>query len=193
MDNKDTKLENTDFDLFKALNALDKKDYGYYDRLTEEQQKKFVPFMMVKWFSYVNHNRADIEQFYVLSTNEFANKFLFNDTLYNHPKLVWLLLCAASPKLGTMKRSWIPQIREKVSQLKDESTKKEIVEYYTKIYPNADKTTIDEVGQLFLTQHKKKLYLAQKYPNLKHSDIETLSNIITDQEIENNEREYGND
>lgn len=193
MDNKDTKLENTDFDLFKALNALDKKDYGYYERLTEEQQKKFVPFMMVKWFSYVNNNRKDIEQFYVLSTNEFANKHLFNDKLYDHPKLVWLLLCAASPNLGTMKRQWITQLKEKVSQLKDNASKKEIVEYYTKLYPNADKTTLNELGQLFVEQHKKKVYLAEKFPNLKLTDIDTLSSIITEEDIANYERDYGND
>ena len=33
---KDEKFENTDLDLFEVLAALDKKDYGYYDRLTEE-------------------------------------------------------------------------------------------------------------------------------------------------------------
>ena len=49
----DEKLEKQDFDLFEAITAIDKKDYGYYDRLTPEQQKKFVPFMMVHWISYI--------------------------------------------------------------------------------------------------------------------------------------------
>jgi hypothetical protein len=31
----DEKLENQDFPLFDALLALDKKDYDYYDRLSE--------------------------------------------------------------------------------------------------------------------------------------------------------------
>lgn len=190
---KEEKPTDTDFLLFPALEALDRKDYGYFDRLTEEQQKKFVPFMMVKWFSYVKNNSTEKEQFYVLSTNEFANKHLFNERLYDHPKLLWLMLCAASPKIGVMKRIWIPQIREKVTQLKDTISNKEIAEYYTKIYPNTDKQTIDEVGKLFVAQHKKKLYLAEKFPNLKYADIETLSNIITDDDITNYEREYGNE
>lgn len=190
---KEEKPTDTDFLLFPALEALDRKDYGYFDRLTEEQQKKFVPFMMVKWFSYVKNNSTEKEQFYVLSTNEFANKHLFNERLYDHPKLLWLMLCAASPKIGVMKRTWIPQIREKVTQLKDTISNKEIAEYYTKIYPNTDKQTIDEVGKLFVAQHKKKLYLAEKFPNLKYADIETLSNIITDDDITNYEREYGNE
>ena len=31
----DEKFEAQDFNLFDALTAMDKKDYGYYDRLTE--------------------------------------------------------------------------------------------------------------------------------------------------------------
>jgi hypothetical protein len=49
----DEKFQNIDFDLFEALSALDRKDYGYLDRLTEEQQKKFVPYMMTHWMSAV--------------------------------------------------------------------------------------------------------------------------------------------
>ena len=45
----DEKFEKQDFNLFEAIAAIDKKDYGYYDRLTTEQQRKFVPFMMVHW------------------------------------------------------------------------------------------------------------------------------------------------
>ena len=50
---KDEKFEKTDIDLFDVLAAMDKKDYGYYDKLTEEQKKKFVPYMMVLWMSCI--------------------------------------------------------------------------------------------------------------------------------------------
>ena len=35
MKDSDLKLQNVDFDLFAALDALDRKDYGYFDSLTE--------------------------------------------------------------------------------------------------------------------------------------------------------------
>ena len=35
----DEKFEKQDFNLFDALLALDKKDYGYIDKLNAEQQK----------------------------------------------------------------------------------------------------------------------------------------------------------
>ena len=90
----DEKFEKIDFDLFEALAAIDRKDYGYYDRLTEEQKKKFTPFMLIKWFSAVKAS-IPIQQYHLLSTNEFANKHLFNENIYKNPKLQWLMLCAA--------------------------------------------------------------------------------------------------
>ena len=50
---QDEKFENQDFDLFEALAAIDKKDYHWFDNLSEAQQKKFVPYMMLHWVSAV--------------------------------------------------------------------------------------------------------------------------------------------
>lgn len=189
----DEKLEDQDFDLFGALSAIEKKDYGYYDRLNDEQKKKFNPFMMIKWFTYINTNNTQLEQFYLLSANEYVNKYLFNENVYEHPKLIWLMLCAASPGTGKfVKRSWIPQIREKVSQLREACTEKEIKEYYSKTYPNSDKEVLDEVSKFFTVQQNKKYYLAQKFPNLKYDEIEVLASTITDEDIEQYEKDSGN-
>lgn len=189
--NKDEKLENIDFDLFGALSAIDKKNYNYFDNLTDEQKKKFSPYMMVKWYSYIQSKNSDLQRYYVISTNEFANKHLFNDTLYDHPKLVYLMLCASSPNSGFVKRQWLPQIKEKVSQLKEPATNKDIRDYYTKVYPNTDKHTIDKVSNLFVKHQNKKVYLAEKFPHMKYEDIEVLANIITDDEIQQYEQEHG--
>lgn len=189
---KEEKLENVEFDLFKALSAIDKKDYAYFDNLTAEQQKGFSPFMMIKWFSYVNSNNKNLEQYYVLSANEFVNKHLFNDNIYDHPKLVWLMLCVASPKAGFVKRGWIPQIKEKISQLREPASTKDIKDYYTKTYPNADKDTLDEISNLYVYEQNKKCYLAEKFPNMKREDIELLSSLITEDEIKKYEQDQGN-
>ncbi len=132
----DEKFENQDFDMFEALAALDKKDYGYYDRLTEEQRKKFVPFMMIMWFSSVK-GKTDFQQYYVLSVNEFANKHLFNENVQKHPKLQWLMLCSSG--IGNKQfHQWIPQIKQNVGKLKEKASVKDIKEYYKKIYPKTD-------------------------------------------------------
>jgi len=186
----DEKFEDQDFDMFEALAALDKKDYGYYDRLTEEQRKKFVPFMMIMWLSSVRGN-TDIQQYYVLSVNEFANKHLFNENVQKHPKLQWLMLCSSG--IGSKQfHQWIPQIKQNVGKLKEKANIKDIKEYYKKIYPKSDEATLTEFSKLFAEQQHKKVYLAEKFPELKVEDIETLSNLVTDNEIQEYEKQHGN-
>jgi hypothetical protein len=187
----DEKLENQDFPLFDALAALDKKDYGYYDRLSPEQQKKFVPFMLIKYVSYLKGS-SEIAGYYLRSTDYHANKYFFNENIIKNPKLQWLMLCAASPGLGKQFHPWIPQIKEKVSSLKEKAAMKDIKDYYTKIYPKADAESLTEISKEFVKQQHKKVYLAELYPTMKISDIETLNETITEEQLKQYERDLGN-
>lgn len=188
---KDEKFEKQEFDLFEALTAIDKKDYGYFDRLTAEQQKKFVPFMMVHWISAIKGSEG-LSRYYVMSTNEYANKYLFNESVQKHPKLQWLMLCAASPGLGKQFHQWIPHINTSVSKLKSSAKVKDIKEYYAKIYPKTDDSTLQEFSEVFVAEHKRKMHLAQLFPNLKIEDIDTLNQVITDEDISKYEKDRGN-
>ena len=187
----DEKLENQDFPLFDALLALDKKDYGYYDRLSEAQQKKFVPFMLIKYMSYLKGS-GEIAAYYLRSTDYHANKYFFNENVMKNPKLQWLMLCASSPGLGKQFHPWMPQIKEKVSSLKEKAVLKDVKDYYTKVYPKADVEDITEISKEFIKEQHKKVYLAELYPEMKISDIEVLSKTVTDEEIKEYERERGN-
>lgn len=188
----DEKLDNQDFNLFDALAALDRKDYTYLDKLTEEQQKKFVPYMMTHWMSTVKAS-GEIQGYYVMSTEYNANKHLFNEYVQKHPKLQWMMLCASSPGMGKQFHQWIPHLSSKVSTLKETPKLKDVKDYYSKIYPKADKESIDLIGETFVEEHKKKSYLAKRFPDLKLDDIETLAQLVTDDDIKNYERELGND
>ena len=140
------KFEAQDFNLFDALLAMDKKDYSYYDRLTEEQQKKFVPYMMTHWMSAIK-GTGDVQGYYLRSVDYHANKHLFNEYVQKHPKLQWYMLCASSPGLGKQFHQWIPHLGSKVTQLKEPAKTKDIKEYYTKIYPKVDGDSIDEIAK----------------------------------------------
>jgi hypothetical protein len=185
------KFEGQDFNLFDALLAMDKKDYGYYDRLTEEQQKKFVPYMMTHWMSAIKGS-GDVQGYYLRSVDYHANKHLFNEYVQKHPKLQWYMLCASSPGLGKQFHQWIPHLGSKVTSLKEPAKVKDIKEYYTKIYPKVDSDDIDEIAKQFVVEHKRKCYLAETFPNLKQSDIEVLSQLVTDEDIKQYEKDRGN-
>jgi len=186
----DEKFEKQDFDLFEALVALDKKDYGYYDRLTEEQKKKFVPFMMLHWMSAVKGSK-DIQQYYLQSVDYHANKYFFNEAIGKHPKLQWLMLCSASPGIGKQFHQWIPNIKDKVSKLKEPAKAKDIKDYYSKIY-KLDKEQLEQLSQAFVEEQKRKCYLAEMFPEMKIQDIEVLNAIVSEEEIKQYERDRGN-
>ena len=185
------KLTNVDFDLFDALYALDKKDYGYYSRLSEEQKKKFVPYMLIQWLSNVKGSE-ELQRYYISSVDYYANKYLLHESVSKHPELVWLMLCAASPGIGKQYHQWIPNISTNISKLKTVPKSKDILDYYKKIYPKQDESLLKELTEAFITENKKKKYIADIYPNLKIEDIETLSQMISDEDIKKYEEDRGN-
>lgn len=187
----DEKFDKQDFDLFEALAAIDRKDYAWFSNLSAEQQKKFVPYMMLHWVSAVK-GAAELQQYYLRSVDYHANKYFFNENIQKHPELQWLLLCAASPGMGKQFHQWIPHLKDKVVRLKEVPKPKEIKDYYTKIYPKADSKSLDELANIFVDNQKKKMYISNLYPNLKFQDIETLAELVTEDEIKQYERDQGN-
>ncbi len=185
------KFDKQDFDLFDALKALDKKDYSYYDRLSPEQQKKFVPYMMTHWMSTVKSDSV-IQGYYVRSVEYHSNRYLFNEFVQKHPKLQWQMLCAGSPGVGKQFHQWIPHLSSKVTNLKETPTQKEVKDYFTKIYPKASEANLYAISEAFIVEQKKKVYLAKKFPDLKISDIEVLAQLVTDDDIREYERDLGN-
>jgi hypothetical protein len=188
---KEDKLENQDFPLFDALYALDIKDYDFYDRLSIEQQRKFVPFMLIKYLSYIKGNK-DISSYYLMSTEYAANKYFFNEYVQSHPRLQWLMLCAASPGVGKQFHPWLSQIKEKVSTLREEAVVKDVRDFYSKIYPKSDDNSIQEIAKAYTSEQRRKFYFAKKYPSMKYEDIEILNQLTSDEEIEEYERNSGN-
>ena len=51
---------------------------------------------------------------------------------------------------------------------------------------------LKELTTAFCDQHKRKIYLANKFPELKFDEVELLSELVTDNEIEEYEKELGN-
>lgn len=186
----DDKFQNQDFDLFKAIDAIDNKNYEYFSSLTEEQQKKFVPYMLLQWISSVR-GKTQLSAYYLLSTDNVANKYMFDDKIQSHTELQWKMLCASSPGLGKQYHQWIPYLNSKIGMLKTSVTIKEISEYFQKIYKNADSDTIKECSHEYVQIQNQQYKLAQLYPDLKLDDIATLTKLVSKEEVKNYEKELG--
>lgn len=187
---KDEKFERHSFDIFKALAAINMKDYSYYDRLTEEEKKNFNPFMLVQWLSAPTGS-WQTQAFYLSNTNNKVNHHLFNEMVMKHPKLQWLMLCSAGTNKEKIFHKWIYQISKNVSTFSEPAKPDKIYEYFSKIYPNTNESTIQEYTDVYVQQQHKKHYLAKSFPNLKIDEIELLSELITDEEIQKHKENSG--
>lgn len=86
------------------MRQLDRKNRNFYRELTDEERKKFSNYLMIRWASCVEGSQ-DLQEFYLISTNERLNKHFFN--INKHPELQWLCATTVSPDMGTPRHNWI--------------------------------------------------------------------------------------
>jgi len=136
-------------ELNRVLKALDAKDRGFYDRLTDEEKKGFSMFLMLRYASSV-HGPLELQHYCLAATNHYANRDFFN--LGKHPKLQWLCLTATSPDMGSQRHQWIG-MKKKASTSKKGAEKRKIL---SEMYPTykeedigllASITTDDEIKE----------------------------------------------
>lgn len=75
-------------DIFKIITNLDKKNYNFFNSLTETQYKELQPYILLRWMSALS-SAGDSES-YINKTNK-LNELVFN--LSNHKDLLLNLLC----------------------------------------------------------------------------------------------------
>jgi|TARA_B110000971_G_C20033920_1_gene513092 hypothetical protein len=121
--------------------ALDKRDRGFYNRLSPEQKKAFSAWMMMRYASSVQGKDA---AHYIYMTNELVNKDF--SEVSKHPELQWLLLSAA----GVGKIQFHPYLKPPNSKKKKDKVRTMLSE----IYPHMKH---DEIEILFTINTKDEL------------------------------------
>lgn len=102
-------------DIFSVLAAMDRKDRKYYSKLSEKEQKAVAPFVLARWASAVNGSQ-ELQEWYLMATNERVNKDFFLFPMAEHKELMWLLLTTISPGMGKQRHQWIPPKRNDVDK-----------------------------------------------------------------------------
>jgi hypothetical protein len=134
------------------MRQFDLKNRKFYDELTEEERKKFSPYLMIRWGSAVEGSR-ELQEFYVISTNERLNKHFFNVNTTKHKKLQWLMATTVSPDMGSVRHNWIaPKKKESGASAK----RKQLAE----LYPHYKDDELD-VMMAIVTQKEIDQYLKQ--------------------------------
>ena len=79
-------------DIKRELNAVDQKNYNFYDNLTDDEKKTFSPYLLMRYTASTQGDR-DIQEWFIEMTNEMVNK---NHWVLskNHKALLWKLFAA---------------------------------------------------------------------------------------------------
>lgn len=79
-------------DIKRELNAVDLKNYDFYDKLHDDEKKVFSPYILMRYVSNVQGDR-DIQEWFVEMTNEHINKDHWTLSKLHKP-LLWKLFAA---------------------------------------------------------------------------------------------------
>lgn len=73
----------------RELNAVDQRNYDFFDKLPDDQKKEFSPYILMRYVSNVQGDR-DTAEWFIERTNEFVNKNHWSLSK-NHKALLWKL------------------------------------------------------------------------------------------------------
>lgn len=91
-------------DIKRELGAVDSRNKDFYNNLTEQEQKEFSPFILMRYVSNVQGDK-DVQEWFVEMTNELVNKNHW-DLSKNHKGLLWKLFAGC----GTGAKAYHPYL-----------------------------------------------------------------------------------
>lgn len=113
--------------IFDVLGKIDMGDKTFYDSLTEEEQKGFIAYVVMRWLSSVQ-DKSGYSSYYVLMVNEILNVNFWE--LSKHNGLIYKLM--ASIGVGKkLRHEWIAPSKK--------ANTKHFTDFLYKCYPNMNK------------------------------------------------------
>lgn len=144
--------------LKEIMAAIDKKDRGFYNRLSDEQKKAFSAWMMMRYCSSVQGKEAAN---YIYMTNELVN-YQFSE-VSKHPELQWLLLSAC----GVGKIQFHPYLKPPNARKK----KNKIFDFVYQTFPHMKAEDINHLINLNSKEELKELASSHGYDDKTIRDI----------------------
>lgn len=141
--------------------AIDKKDRGFYNRLTDEQKSAFSAWMMMRYCSSVQGRDA---AGYIYLTNELINRFHKKEyEVTKHPELMWLLFTC----VGHGKKNFHPFIKPPNSKKKVDKA----FDFIYNLYPHMKAEDINNLIDINTKEELKELAESHGYDDKTIKDI----------------------
>jgi regulator of sigma D len=134
-----TKPVSDKLNIANEMLQFDKKNRDFYDDLSEEEKKKFAPFLMLRWGADVQGS-AELQAYYLMSVNERLNKHFFDISGKDHKKFQWLLCTTVSPGMGKQYHKWLAA--------KKKTSDNKATKFFAEMYPHLRDDEIQLLAEL---------------------------------------------
>ncbi|NBO28711.1 MAG: hypothetical protein EBX47_10760 [Synechococcaceae bacterium WB8_1B_057] len=133
--------------LKRILEAVDNRNYNFYNSLTDEEKKEFSPYILMRYVSNVSGEEF-LQEWYIERTNELVNK---NHWALgkNHKSLLWQLFAA----IGVGSTQYHPYLA-----LGKKQKKNKIENLLAEIYPAMKLDDIKTLASLMTTTDTETLF-----------------------------------
>lgn len=124
---KEPKQKTYKLDLTRTLAALDRREFSFYESLTDEERKGFSPLILMRYMS-VGPDSSGSHAYHLAATNDLVNIDFW--ALSKYPDLMAKLLCLVG--LGKKEfHQWIGMTKKK--------SKGKLYEFFKQMYPDLNK------------------------------------------------------
>ena len=134
-------------DIKRELNAVDQKNYNFYDNLTDEERKVFSPYILMRYTASTQGDR-EIQEWFVEMTNEMVNKHHW-DLSKNHKALLWKLFAATGAGINCYHPYLAAGKKEKANKIE---------KLLCDIYPATKMAEIKMMAKMMTKKDKEELF-----------------------------------
>lgn len=142
-------------ELKEKLAAVDLGAVSMWDEMSSEQQKSLKNefFILNRYISNVKGQSREVQEHFVLTVNEYFNKYWFD--LQKHPKLMWQLLCMCSHESRKIfYHEWIGFKRKKENKR---------ITFLSTMFPNSNQSELELMAELYSLAELKDLAIDTGY------------------------------
>jgi len=146
-------------DLFSAVN---RKDRDWWERLSDEQRKKFSSWLYSRYMSIVRHNNPDMHRYYVLSANKEINRDLSKLTK-NHAKLIYLLMTTMANDFTRADHQYIPPMKKNKADKKTNNK----IRVLSELHPGSKDDDIETLASVMTDKEFEELLVSHGWETKK--------------------------
>jgi hypothetical protein len=148
-------------DIKRELNAVDQRNYDFYDKLPDDQKKEFSPYVLMRYVASVQGD-TDIQEWFLERTNECVNKHHWVLSK-NHKALLWKLFAAT----GAGVNCYHPYLK---AGTKEKAVK--IEKLLVQIHPSMKLSEIKMLAKMMDKKDKEELFDQMGFDKKQRKDYE---------------------